>query len=485
MIAAFITASAQAAIIQERGRSVGHQRDRARPGREPLGHRGVQRLRGADDPGRGGARTATPSATTRPRWPPARVGACGSRSRARTSWSGSTRPRARRPPHDGPTGLPCGPVAIVDGGDNRMYFSMPTSLRCGTARQLGRVADGTGGTARQVARRGLRPGGRAAASSSPRTTAPTSSAALLLGSRDDRRGVASARRGQDPDGIAVDGAGIVWVTLWGTGHVGRFPATQNLGTRDRPDAVRGHAPESVRHRRRRNDGRVYVTGKDSQEPRPGRQRAATGSFYPTADGEPWQIVNGPDGDLFFTDRSSTRVLRFLSGRAAGEHGRGDRRGRQRGMRDGDRRHARQRHGGRLRLRPDRRLRRAPRRRSRCRRATAPSPVTTVLSGLAPGTTYHVRARATNEEGQRRPGVTPTFATPLAAAPPAASTARRRSTAARRAPRSAGPSSARGRRCQGRDLRPHRRRDGQGHLHGQGLPVQDQDLQERSRRARSR
>src|SRR5262249_52368517 len=110
-----------------------------------------------------------------------------------------------------------------------------------------------------------------------------------------------------PDGIAADGAGNLWVTLYNSGHVGRFAATQNLGTITDLTPTGGSLQEAFGIVAA-SDGRIYVTGKASANI--ARINPADNSFrfYP-AGGAPWQIVNGTDGDLYFTDQNSTRVRR--------------------------------------------------------------------------------------------------------------------------------------------------------------------------------
>ena len=152
----------------------------------------------------------------------------------------------------------------------------------------------------------------------------------------------------------------------GTGHVGRFAGDPQSGTVP-TDPDGRELSERLRDRRRQRRAHLRHGQGAARTSRASQRRQL--ALLDTG-GEPWQIVNGPDGDLFFTDQSRTRVLRFLSGAAAREHrgagaGRGHRRERQR-----ERRHARQRHPGRLRLRAHRRLRRHIGAGDACLRATA-------------------------------------------------------------------------------------------------------------------
>ena len=132
--------------------------------------------------------------------------------------------------------------------------------------------------------------------------------------------------------------------------------------------------------------------------------------YATPGGKPWQIIAGPDEDLYFTDVGSPRILRFVNSAPRAADGRRQRAGRHRGVgrRAGGR--ARQRDAGRLRLRHHDAY------------GTTTAPLTVAagvgntdvradLPGLEPGTTYHVRVRATNAEGAVT-GADATFTTPL-------------------------------------------------------------------------
>jgi streptogramin lyase len=288
--------------------------------------------------------------------------------------------------HDGPTGLPCGPVAIVSGGDGRMYFSLPVCSRLGTV-----PADNS-----QAAVTAVRGEFFDLEVTGGKLFAPDfgNDAVLRIGLGTSMTPEASIGASGSPDGIAADGAGNLWVTLFSTGRVGRFAATQNLGTVTEltPSGGSLSSPFGIVAG---HDGRMYVTGKDSKN-----LARVDGSgnwqFYATG-GEPWQIVNGPDGDLFFTDQSSTRVLRFLSGpprastgaasavaaNAASATATVDTRGNPtQVVFDYGPTAA---YGATS----------AP--------VTLPAgdggtPVTVVLGGLAPSTTYHVRVRAANEEG---------------------------------------------------------------------------------------
>jgi streptogramin lyase len=320
--------------------------------------------------------------------------------------------------HDVPTGLPCGPVAIVAGGDSRMYFSLPDdgngcgASRIGTVKEDGsdlHTATGLGKVFDLEAYGG-------------KLYAPDYDGDVVrrIGLGINLTAEASIGAPGNPDGIAADGAGNLWVSLNGTGHVGQFSATQNLGT------VIDHAPTGDNMLTGAfgivagADGRIYVTGKDSHNL---ARLNADGSFrFYATNSEPFQIVNGPDGDLYFTDQASTRVQRFLSAAPRASTGAAT--------------PAAQTVGSATATVDPRGnttsvvfdygptaaygATSAP--------VTLPEgaggvPVTVVLNGLAAGTTYHVRVRASNEEGAAT-GADTTFTTPPAPpAPPKALTAR--------------------------------------------------------------
>jgi streptogramin lyase len=313
-------------------------------------------------------------------------------------------------PHDVLTGGTCGPVGLVSGPGDRMFFSLPDD-GCGGGSRLGSVAaDGTG--LMTIGHPGLV---FSLATASGKLYAPDFSGDVVRrvapGALNTETAI-NAPGGSSPDGITVDGAGNLWVTLFSSGRVGTFPAAQDGGplTEITPTGGTLQSPFGIVAG---NDGRIYVTGKDSKNVARVDASGSTWQFYATG-GEPWQIVNGPDGDLFFTDQSSTRVLRFLSGAPRASTGAAtaqattvvsatatvDTRG-----------NATQvvfdygptaAYGATS----------AP---ITLPAADGGAPVTAVLSGLAPGTTYHVRVRAANEEGSVA-GADTTVGTP--APPPA-------------------------------------------------------------------
>ena len=297
----------------------------------------------------------------------------------------------------------CGPVGIADGGNGRMYVSIPDD-GCGTDR-LGWVSADGNGAVTTVALRG-RVFDLAVAGG--KLFAPDFGGDVVRRiALDDALTVeTSVAVSNNPDGVTVDGAGTVWVTQYSGGRVSRFPASQNGGagqevvpmggTLTNPFGIVAGA-----------DGRIYVTGHGSANlaritPGDGSYR-----FYDVGDA-PWQIVNGPDGDLFFTDLNSTRIVRFLSAAPRATTGTATAAGATSGSASAsvDPR------GNDTQVVFD--YGPTPAYGATSTPVTLPAgdgavPVTAVLTGLVPSTTYHVRVRAANEEGSVS-GAATTFTT---------------------------------------------------------------------------
>jgi streptogramin lyase len=302
--------------------------------------------------------------------------------------------------HDKATGGGCPPVAMEAGGNGRMYYSMPD---CG---QIGSVpADGSGGPA--VA------GGFGSvfdlAAAAGKLFAPDFDGDTVRRVNMNANGTLTSETqvavtGQ-PDGVAVDTNGTVWVTQYDLGRVARYPASQNGGAAQSltPSGAALGQPFGIVAAA---DGRVYVSGQTTHNI---ARIAADGTFrfFDVADGEPWQIVNGPDGDLYFTDQFTTRVRRFLqtaprasTGAAAGTSASTalvtatvDSRGATTAVAfDYGTTTA---YGATATVSTP--------------AALAAASVSTTLTGLTPGTTYHVRVRATNEDGAAT-GADTTFVT---------------------------------------------------------------------------
>jgi streptogramin lyase len=218
-------------------------------------------------------------------------------------------------PHDVSTGAGCGPVAIVSGGDGQMYFSTPSVSLCG-ASQVGHVnADGSGSAAKvgslgQAFDLEVLDG---------KLFVPDFEGDVVrrvaLGTLSQEAEI-GAPAGSAPDGIAADGAGNLWVTLFSTGQVAHFPVSQNLGnaialtptggTLSNPFGIVGGA-----------DGSMYVASSGNAKV---LAVTATPTYTFTSlpfDAEPWQVTNGPNGEIWVTDRANARLFRFYNPSASG------------------------------------------------------------------------------------------------------------------------------------------------------------------------
>ncbi len=306
----------------------------------------------------------------------------------------------------------CAPVAIADGGNGRMYFSQPGSCG-GVENQIASIdASGTGAQVRQTASGPIFD----LAVVNGKVFAPIydgdvvrryglgTAPGFVLGPPE-----ASIAATGNPDGITADGAGNVWVSLNAANGVARFPAGQGSGVAQSLPAVGGTLGESFGIVA--TESGVYVVGKDSKNIAR-ISSDGTWKFFPTG-GDPFDIAKGLDGDVYFTDRSSTRVRRLISSAPRITGGAGaatattsanvsasiDARGNpttvtfEYGPTTA--------YGAAVTVPAN---------------GAGPFPVGATLTGLAPGTTYHLRVRAINEEGEAAPSADTTFATPAAPVP---------------------------------------------------------------------
>ena len=210
--------------------------------------------------------------------------------------------------HAVPTGYPCGPVAVVEGQDGRMYFSVPSDANlCGDSRLGSMAADGTGITL--VPGRGtvydlVAAGGKLYAPDA----AGDAVRRLTLGAGLAVETSVSVPSGSGPTVITADGTDVT-VALTNLGRLARFPSTQNGGdaTVLAPSPGSLVTPVGIAAG---PDGRTYVTGRDNATlARVGQDGAFT---FTAVGGEPTTIANGPDQDLYITDRANARVLRYVS-----------------------------------------------------------------------------------------------------------------------------------------------------------------------------
>ena len=204
----------------------------------------------------------------------------------------------------------CGPVGIVPGGNGRMYFSLPNpgDGSCATANRIGSVADN--GTGLTTVGGGV---GRAfdLEVAAGKLFVPDIAGDVVRRVNLDTLAVETVvtfPAGTGPDGVAADGAGGPQRHPDAARPVGHFPAAQNLGLGTvLPGAGLGNPFGIVAGA----DGRMYVTGFASVDVAR-IDAAGTVTRYAAPGGSPWQIVNGPDGDLYFTDLSNPRILRFVN-----------------------------------------------------------------------------------------------------------------------------------------------------------------------------
>jgi streptogramin lyase len=227
--------------------------------------------------------------------------------------------------------------------------------------------------------------------------------------------------GGGPDGITSDGTGTIWVTENAAGKIAHFPATQTNGTAVEVTPLGGALSDPFGIVVGA-DGRIYVAGKGSHNI---VRLDADGShprFYGVSDGgEPFDIVRGPDDDLWFTDNSRTRISRLVNGAPRASTGAAAATGSSSASVNatvdprGNETEVVFDYGPTIGYGQTS----AP-----VTVATGAGPVAVpgTLAGLVAGTAYHVRARAINGEGETA-GADATFTTsPAAAAPPAPPTA---------------------------------------------------------------
>jgi hypothetical protein len=211
--------------------------------------------------------------------------------------------------HAIPTPTTCGPVAIAAGGNGKMYFTTPDD-GCGQSR-IGSVPDDGSGPATSSAVLGMGKvfdlavsGGKVFAPDFEGDAIRRFNASLIV------EAIITAPAGSSPDGIAVDGAGSVWTTLYTAGKVARFPANAPNGTLATALPASGIlAPFGIALGA---DGRMYVAAQLSSELARIDPASNTVTRFAASGAQPFQLVAGPDADLYVTDTANARVLRFVS-----------------------------------------------------------------------------------------------------------------------------------------------------------------------------
>lgn len=313
------------------------------------------------------------------------------------------------------TGSTCGPVGLAAGGDGRMYFTLPSDGACnGGASELGTVAgDGTGPVTRAAAG-----GGRAydLEASGGKLYVPDFDGDVIRRVSQGtgfsvETSVGIPTSGGAPNGIAADAAGNLWVTEFSSGKVARFAPSQSGGaaveftpaggTLTNPFGIVASA-----------DGHIYVAGRGSANVVRLDGDGTGFAYYGIPGSGPFTIVDGPDGDLYLTDQDKPRILRFVNAAPRVQTGAAAASGAVEATVDprGNDTQVVFDYGTTTAYGSTTAPTAVP-------SGAAPVPVSATLTGLAPGTTYHVRARATNAEGETS-GADATFTTPPAAAPPA-------------------------------------------------------------------
>jgi sugar lactone lactonase YvrE len=214
--------------------------------------------------------------------------------------------------HFVPTGSDCGPVGLAAGA-GRIFFSTPketgpAALACADASGIGWVADDGSGPVTVAT--GL---GKAydLVFSGSTLFVPDFEGTIVRRLDADLTATGQVTIGGTlVDGIAADGAGGIWVTLFkGGANVARFAADAPSGHLATPFATGLVNPFGIVAGA---DGRMYVAGKDSAEIARIDPAGNVVTRYGVPGSEPFQITNGTDGDFWFTDIANPRVFRFVN-----------------------------------------------------------------------------------------------------------------------------------------------------------------------------
>jgi streptogramin lyase len=213
----------------------------------------------------------------------------------------------------------CGPAALVDGGDGRMYFSMPndssSSVVCpgATPSRIGTIAaDGTGAITTVAGVGSVFD----LAVSSGKLFAPDLDGGnirrISLGASPAIEANITAPVGSGPDGITADGNGRLWVTEFNTGGVLTFLPTDSSAVEILPPGSPLTNPFGIVQGA---DGMIHVTSDDPGHARLASIDPVSRAFTISSLGNttPWTVVAGPDADLWIADRGNLQVLRFVNG----------------------------------------------------------------------------------------------------------------------------------------------------------------------------
>ncbi|RKQ92802.1 hypothetical protein C8N24_2657 [Solirubrobacter pauli] len=208
--------------------------------------------------------------------------------------------------HTVPTGFVCGPVAIADGGDGRMYFSLP-DISCGDSRVGSMSADGTG-----IDTRTLRGTVYDLVASGGKLYAPDADGDVVrrmaLGSALTVESQVAVPAGGGATAVASDGTNLS-VAVTNLGQVARYPLTLDGGAAPVLTPAGGTLTTPIGIVTGPG-GQTYVTGRESGNL---ARIGGDGAFsFLAPGGQPAEIVNGLDEDLYVTDRANARVLRYVS-----------------------------------------------------------------------------------------------------------------------------------------------------------------------------
>jgi streptogramin lyase len=206
----------------------------------------------------------------------------------------------------------CAPAAIVDGGDGRMYVSLP----CGGSSKITSIAASTG-----VLDSGQTGRGEVfdLAVSGGKLFAPDYGGDVVrrmaLGTALTVESTVATDVGAAPEGIAVVGS-MAYVSYNGSGRIGRFPVAQNGGT---APALPGSPPLTAPFGVAPNQfGGVLVANKDSgnlaQVDAEGHVTLLT--TLPQG-AEPFSAVTTASGDIWVTDQVAARIFRVVDGPPSG------------------------------------------------------------------------------------------------------------------------------------------------------------------------
>ena len=177
--------------------------------------------------------------------------------------AGSTVPTMHEVNTGGPSD--CGPVAVTDGGDSNIYYSLPSDGTCHAGvSSIGRVAaDGTGATTRVESGEAfglLATGGK--------LYVPDFGGDAIVRRAEPGLGSESTiatAAGSGPDQLAVSPSGEIWATLYSGNGVARFSPTQNGGNATTVPLAAGLLAEPGGNRLRR--GRRRLRRLEGETPR--------------------------------------------------------------------------------------------------------------------------------------------------------------------------------------------------------------------------